>query len=108
MTDSKPWEQVTDCAYFDRVLGIMRSFDSDARTNAAIVVRFGLGGRGVRPNYQVEAPGRVLAVSGNSHDADPNAPGGRYADQELSGERFNFQDVQALFRQCLDRSHGAV
>ncbi len=84
----------------------MVSFDSNARKDAAVVVRFGLTGEGIRPNYQIEAPGRVRAISGNSHDADLNAPGGCYADQDISVERFDSQGVQALFRRCLERESG--
>ena len=56
MSSHKPWLLVREPAYFQAVLGCMVKFDRTAKDNPGVVVRFGVNGDGVRPNYQVEAP----------------------------------------------------
>jgi hypothetical protein len=62
-----------------------------------VVVRFGLGGEGIRPNYQLEGPaGKVLAITAVSHELDMRAPGGRYDNDMLSDERYTLVQVRDL------------
>jgi hypothetical protein len=82
----------------------MIQIDKRARHNDNLTVRFGMGGNGVRPNYQVELlPNRVYPTRGNDHKADPRAPSG-YDEAELSDQRFTLRDVQGLLELCLKKS----
>ena len=109
MSSHKPWLLVREPAYFQAVLGCMVKFDRTAKDNPGVVVRFGVNGDGVRPNYQVEAPpDRAQAYRGGGHKPDGSAPGGRYANHELSPERFTVQAVQGLLRRCLDIQSGKI
>lgn len=107
MKSNRPWLLVREPDYFKDVLGSLIRFDGQAKDDPNIVVRFGRMGIGVHPNYQLAAPPQhVLAYTGGGHKPDASAPGGRYADVELSEERFTLQDVQALLRRCLDIRSG--
>jgi hypothetical protein len=109
MTSRNPWLLVSNPDYFRKVVGNMVTFGPNARHDRNIVVRFGLRGNGIQPNHRFEAPaGRVAASSGNNHRKDGQAPGGRYADNDLSVERFALQDVQDLMRRCLDIQSGKI
>ncbi|MDN3568766.1 hypothetical protein QWZ14_30690 [Paeniroseomonas aquatica] len=108
MKSSRPWLLVREPDYFKGVIGSMVKFDSKAKDDPAVVARFGRMGHGVQPNYQLEAPPhRVRAHMGGGHKPDATAPGGRYADVELS-ERFTLKNVQALLRRCLDIQSGKI
>ncbi len=107
MKSNRPWLLVRKPDYFKNVLGGRVRFDGQAKDDPDVVVRFGRMGNGVHPNYQLEAPPhRVQAHMVGGHKRDAGAPGGRYADVELSKERFTLQDVQALLRRCLDIRSG--
>lgn len=108
MEDDKPWLLVRDPAYFRGVLGSMVAFDRNARHDSSIVVRFGLTGDGVRPNYQVESPGRSAAKRGDSHAPDKQAFAASYADHDISAEHFALADVTALLERCLRIQAGSL
>ena len=73
-----------------------------ARQNTNVVVRFGLTGLGVCPNYQVEAPShRVWPIHCDNHELDSRAKGERYAAHELSEERYTMEGVQGLLQRSL-------
>src|SRR4051812_19518572 len=68
-----PHNDVSDCRYFRRVLSNMVG---PSRGN---LVRFGITGDGVNPNYQVEAPDRSeTPYRGNSHQPFLDAPDGTF------------------------------
>lgn len=104
----EPWLDFTDCDYFRGVIGNVMQFAKAARVSAKtepnLVVRFGLQGNGVYPNYQIELPGHVTAAfQGNGHNRHHATPNG-YEEAHLSEERFNLQAVQSLLRICMTRA----
>lgn len=109
MKSNRPWLLVHNPNYFKGVIGSMVKFDPNARHDPSVIVRFGLMGDGIRPNYQFEAgDGRVAAYSSNSHDKDMQAPNGRYADAELSVDRFTLTALRQLLQRCLDIESGKI
>ena len=95
--------------YFQGVLAAIVNFYPDALHNPDVVVRFGLTGEGVHPNYQLEAPcGKVTARMGVNHEADLSAPNGRFDDSELSVERYTVPGVRKLLERCKDIKPGTV
>ena len=105
MKTERPWELVMSYDYFNNVLKNLA-----ARANAVgikpqeivsnhddrVTVRFGLNGHGVHPNYQIEAAGSVVAFSGQNHEVYYGAPDGSFEPNNLSEERFSYQDVLAM------------
>jgi hypothetical protein len=103
--EPKPWQLVRNPDYFRDVLGSMINVDGNARNDNHLVVRFGLTGDGIRPNYQIETPlGNVHPIRGNNHKPDRQVS--KYATDELSEERFTFQGVQTLLENCIQKMRG--
>ena len=97
MPIKKPWLLVKDPDYFRGILRNMVNSFSNPLYDENVVVRFGLGGEGIRPNYQLEGPpGRILAIAAVNHELDVRAPGGRYDDNMLSEERYTLVQVRDL------------
>jgi hypothetical protein len=105
MRTFKPWREVRNCSYFQQVLAGMMAFDAKADSDSSVIVRFGLTGRGVRPNYQIESPASVVAVRGDTHERHQHT---RFDDRELSQERFTYAQVQALHKRCIDIQDGRL
>lgn len=60
------WELVTDADYFRGVMGNMVT--SGLGPKQEVTVRFGLEGKGVSPNYQLQsADGRIRRFHGLGH-----------------------------------------
>ena len=97
MSSEQPWLLVRQPEYFQAILANMIKYATNALHDPNVTVRFGIGGIGIRPNYQLEAPPKkAWAISGISHKFDANATGGRYADAQLSTSRFTLVDVRDL------------
>lgn len=109
MQSNKPWLLVRNPEYFRCVLVSMVTFDPTAVYDDRFVVRFGLGGEGTQPNYQLESPGdHVVAYNGGNHQPNTLAPGGRYNDHQISQQRFTLHDVQKLLDRCLGIQSGKI
>ncbi len=106
---NRPWLLVRNPDYFRGVLGSVVDFAPNALHDPKVVVRFGLQGEGQQPNYQIEAPdGRVSPRWGSNHEENANAPGSRYADHNLSDQRFTLVDVRKLLERCLGIQSGTI
>ncbi len=109
MKTKRPWLLVRNPEYFQGVLASLVHFYPDALHNPDVVVRFGLMGQGVHPNYQLEAPGgKVSARMGINHAVDHSAPNGRFNDDELSVERYNVVGARGLLERCKGIVAGTV
>ena len=98
MSDSRPWEIVTNPDYFRGILGNLVS-------KADGTVRFGRTGYGTWPNYQIEtSDGTKLPYRGNNHERDPQAPETGYEESNLAPDIFDYRGVQSLLAACLERS----
>jgi hypothetical protein len=95
-TEMMPWEMVADPSYFRKVMGNMVALGFGPKSPDPAYVRFGLTGIGHAPNYQVEGPdGTIHCFRGMGHGEATDA-GDEFAAANLSTERFNYIDVQAM------------
>lgn len=96
--DDESWLRVRDPAYFERVLAGMLEHGGDGATG-----RFGVLGKGLRPNYQFErGDGRASPRRGDTHEVDARPSEGRYAESRLSPEAFGAEQVRSFLRRLLD------
>lgn len=103
-----PWLDVRRPEYFDSVLESMAQVQANGRPDGDVLVHFGIGGKGVCPNYQIELPaGGSIPMRGDNHQHDLRARNSRYDEAELS-ECFTVEDVRVLRRRCLAFADGVA
>jgi len=88
MSEDKFWEHVGNSTYYRKVLGNLVKFGSSEG-----VVRFGILGTGVAPNYQVVSiDGVITTFNGLGHNPAPNLAE-QFDDDHLSAA-YTKADVQ--------------
>ena len=96
MNDSERpvWETVRSPDYYLKVMDNMRNLRGDRS------VRFGTGGNGERPNYQVEYPdGRKVPYFSSNHQINREVDA--YDPEHLS-RSYSFLEVRELMKSCLE------
>lgn len=101
MTTSRPWELVKSEDYFCGVLINMGHCAKEAAVpkETEVFVRFGTEGKGVHPNYQVETPKGTTRFLGTNHELFPAEHDHSYNEINLSEERFDYGNIQAMLGQ---------
>jgi hypothetical protein len=107
MTTVRPHELVLDQNYFRDVLHSMRS---NIPKKELRCVRFGLTGDGIAPNYEItfpdgdyEKPFR-LPISGLTHKTHHQFPA-NFEEENLT-EKFTWDDVREMLKQCVEKQKG--
>ena len=99
MNDSERpvWETVKSPAL------LSRSHGQHAQLGGDRSVRFGTGGNGERPNYQVEYPdGRKVPYFSSNHQINQEVDA--YDPEHLS-RSYSFLEVRELMKSCLESRH---
>ena len=91
-----PWKDVSDSSYFRRVMRNMGALGFGPRKAAVGYVRFGITGTGYGPNYQIEGPDDTRHCYWGRGHKEASTSDDEFAAQNLSDERFTYQDIQGL------------
>ena len=83
MTD-EPWSHVEDPDYFKEIMKNVVHYGGPVAGNAS-TVRFGMTGKGIRPNYQISYGDKKVAIASVNHKPDSSSPE-EYDDEKLSNK----------------------